>query len=374
MGKEGSKLVEAVMLLMGTIIGAGVLGIPYVVAKSGFILGLANILVLGFILLLLNLYIGEVTLRTKGNHMLAGYADKYLGKWGKWLMTLTAMLGVYGALTAYAIGEGNVLSALFGGPTLFWSLLFFAAFSLLLYFDLDLIAEYDLLISGLMVFFMVTVLLLAAPHVTSSNLSGFSPSNVFLPYGVIFFAFIGASAIPEMRAELRKNPKKLKQAIMLGSGSVILLYSLFALVIVGVTGFSTTEVSTIGLGATLGNHMLILGNLFAFFSMGSSFLLLGLALKWMFKYDYGFSWMNSWLATWTIPLVIFLVSSPSFVNIMGLTGAVAGGIEGILLVLIALYAKKKGERKPEYSIPLNWVIASILIAVFIAGIAYQFLF
>ena len=33
--------------------------------------------------MVLNLYVGEITLRTKGNHQLPGYAKRYLGKTGR---------------------------------------------------------------------------------------------------------------------------------------------------------------------------------------------------------------------------------------------------------------------------------------------------
>ena len=77
---------RATALLCGTIIGAGVLGIPYVISKVGFIPGFFIILLIGLAMLMLNLLLGEVILRTPGNHQLPGYAERYLGKTGKKLM------------------------------------------------------------------------------------------------------------------------------------------------------------------------------------------------------------------------------------------------------------------------------------------------
>ena len=78
--------------------------------------------------------------------------------------------------------------------------------------------------------------------------------------------------------------------------------------------------------------------------------------------------------TLAVPLALFLLGARSFISVIGITGAVAGGVEGIMIVLTAIKAKKKGQRKPEYKIPLNWAIALVLMAVFVLGIAYQFLF
>ena len=118
----------ATATLMGFIIGAGILGIPYVVAKSGFLTGLIDIILIGVVVLFLNLYTGEIALRTKGSHQLTGYADKYYGKVGKYLMTFFMIIGLYGALIAYTIKEGQFLSAILnpiiGGTPLIYSIIF----------------------------------------------------------------------------------------------------------------------------------------------------------------------------------------------------------------------------------------------------------
>ena len=44
--------------LTGTIIGAGILGLPYVFAKSGFLVGLFWLVVLGAIMIFVNLSLG----------------------------------------------------------------------------------------------------------------------------------------------------------------------------------------------------------------------------------------------------------------------------------------------------------------------------
>src|SRR3989344_5126084 len=113
--------------LSGTIIGAGILGLPYVFAKSGFFIGMFWLMFLGIVMIYVNLIIGEVTLRTKGIHHLPGLAEKYLGKMGKRIMFFAVVFGIYSALLAYLIGEGNSLSQLFMG-NLEYSLVFAIGF------------------------------------------------------------------------------------------------------------------------------------------------------------------------------------------------------------------------------------------------------
>src|SRR3990172_1958148 len=100
----------ALAVLLGTIIGAGILGIPYVVSKSGFAIGVVHILLIGIIMAIIMLYLGEIVLRTRTTHQLPGYAEKYLGQSGKKIMLAAMAFGIFSALIAYLIGEGRSIS------------------------------------------------------------------------------------------------------------------------------------------------------------------------------------------------------------------------------------------------------------------------
>lgn len=361
---------EAVATLIGTVIGAGIFGIPYVVAKSGFLIGAFYIVFIGLSILMINLYIGEITLRTKGDHQLTGYAEKYLGKWGKRIMAFSMLFGIYFALTAYLIGEGEVLSAIFGGPPLLYSLLFFIIVSAIIYIGLRLIKRFEVLLSLIFLFIIFLIIAFSFVKIDLTNLAHLNLAYLFLPYGVVLFAFLGAVAIPEMKEELVKHKKLLKKAIILGSLIPLIVYLIFSFVVVGVTGLKTTEIATIGLGNLIGEKMILFGNLFAIFAMATSFLTLGLALKEMYNYDYRLNKKIAWLLTCSVPLILILLGVKSFIKTIGIAGSIAGGIDGILIVLMFWRVKKLGERKPEYSLSKHKLIGMILMLVFILGIAY----
>ncbi len=367
------NLFRASALLCGTVIGAGVLGIPYVIAQAGFLTGLLTILILGTAILFLNLFLGEIVLRTPGNHQLPGYAEKYLGKWGKRIMLLSMFAGIYGALIAYLIGEGTTLSAIFGFTPMVFSLIFFVIASIIVFIGLKAITKSELIFSTIV---LLLVLIISAFAIFSGNfnlenLSTFSLSNLLIPYGVILFAFVGAAAIPEMKQCLIRDRTKLKKAIIVGSGIPIIFYLIFALATVGVTGINTTEVATIGLGETLGNSVVIFGNLFAVFAMFTSFLTLALAMKQIYMYDYKIKHLLAWALTVFVPLLVFLIGAKSFIKVIGITGAFAGGIDGVLLVLMFWQARKRGERQPEYKLGKKHLIGLLLVLIFIIGIINQ---
>jgi tyrosine-specific transport protein len=373
MAKRG--FYEAIATLVGTTIGAGIMGIPYVVAKAGILAGIIDVILLGLVVLMINLYTGEIALRTKKTHQLAGFAELYLGKNGKTLMAIVSFFSIIGALVAYIIGGGQVISAIIGGNYFIYSLIFFAICSAVIYFDLKIVKEAELYLNIVLLFVIAVIIAIAFAFFSPGNyiFKPLSLANIFIPYGVILFAFVGASAIPAMEVELRQNKKMLRKAIIIGTLIPFAVYFLFMLAVVGATGIQTTEIATIGLGQKIGEIMVLLGNLFPAFSMSTSFMILGLALKWMLHYDYKWNKTLAWFITCFIPLGLFLAGARSFINVIGITGAVAGGIEGILLVLIARQAKTKGQVKPAYKMGLGWIFAIILIIIFTAGIIYQFI-
>ena len=147
--------------------------------------------------------------------------------------------------------------------------------------------------------------------------------------------------------------------------------------VVGLDHFNTFDpnerIATIALGSLLGKSMFMFGNLFAVFAMLTSFLTLGLALKEMYIYDYKINKNTAWALTCIIPFIISLSNVTDFIQVIGMTGVVAGGIDGILIVIMAIRAKKMGDRKPEYTVKINWVIASFFIVVFVSGALLHFI-
>ena len=78
----------------------------------------------------------------------------------------------------------------------------------------------------------------------------------------------------------------------------------------------------------------------------------------------------AWLFTMVPPFVLFIGGLRTFIDIMSLAGSVAIGLEGIILTLVYVKAKSKGNRVPEYSLELPILTYYLLMLVFLAGIVY----
>ena len=76
------NFLKALSVFLGTVIGVGIFGLPYVALKAGFFVTVFYFLFMVLIAVSIHFLYAEVALGTKGIHRLPGYVEKYLGE--KW--------------------------------------------------------------------------------------------------------------------------------------------------------------------------------------------------------------------------------------------------------------------------------------------------
>ncbi len=369
------KIFSAIVIFTGTVVGAGIFGIPYVVASIGFFPGVIYLIILGAVLCVVMLTYGEITLRTKKFHQSAGYAHKYLGKWGKLAMSFSLIFGIYGALLAYMIGIGDFLFTLLGdylgGSPILYSTIFFIMGSAAIMFGLGMVIKMEKGMFLLLLVAAMLIFILGFSKVDLNNFTTLNLANIFLPFGVILFAYSGFSAIPDMSRVLDGSKKNLKKAIIIGTVIVVIVYLAFTFIIVGISGKDTSEEAIVGLKGILGSKIVIIGAIFGILAMATSFLTLGLALKEVYNYDYGVDKTLAWVLTCFIPFILLILGLSSFIDVLGIVGSLTGGISSILILAMHKKAQKSGDRKPEYSLELSKSVIYLLYIIFILGIIYQ---
>lgn len=368
----------ATAVLIGTIVGAGIFGIPYVVAQSGFLIGIIFLLALTGVSLLIHLLYGEVVCRTQEKHRFVGYAGYYLGKCGKAVVTFSSLFGLYGALLVYIIISGEFLSTIFsswlGGSAFVYSLIFFAIGALAIFRGIGLIERLELIMTLFLILVIFLIFFSGLSHFNISNLQTINLKYFFLPYGVILWSLGGGAAIPEIKEMLKEDGKRYKRIITLGTIIPAFLYLLFMFIVVGVTGVDTTPEAIKGLIGVLGKGIVIWGAIFGILALTTSFFMLGLSLKKIFWYDYKIKKNLSWFLVCSVPLVCFLLGLRQFIPIIGFLGVVLGAIQGTILVLIYKKAKKLGNREPEYSLKIPNLVTYSLVGIFILGLIYQIIY
>ncbi|MEK7121373.1 MAG: aromatic amino acid transport family protein [Patescibacteria group bacterium] len=371
---KNKKFLYSAAVLIGTMVGVGVFGIPFAFAKAGFWVGFLFLIFVGFVTLILNLMYGEIVLRTHEEHQITGYTDKYLGPWFKRLIFFSVSLALYSALLAYVVIAGdfmnNIFSSVFYASPTFYSLVFFFTLSILVLAGIKRISWVELLLVGLFAVVVLLIFSIGVNKIDFSNFIGFQSEFWFLPYGILLFAFAGFSAIPIQRDILRGQENNLKKSILLAVLLTGVLYLLFAFTVLGISGGVTTPDAISGLYEFLGSKIIFLGSLFGILAVSTSFLMLGSAFLDMFHLDYNVPRKLAWLLVVVPPLVLFLGGLRTFIDIISLAGSVAIGLEGIVLTFVYIKSKSKGDRVPEYSLELPKFIYYLLIFVFGAGMVY----
>jgi len=372
------KFLHATALLVGTMVGVGIFGIPFAFAKAGFWVGVAWLAGLALVTVTYDLAFAELTLSTQGVHHIPGYASIWLGPWARRLSLIGLMLSGYGTLLAYMIVAGeflhNILSQYIAVNPDLYSILFAAVWSIFIVARLRTVAAIDLAVAAM---FGATVLLITAlgiRHIDWGNLQGLTSVYWFLPYGVVMFALSGANAIPLQRQLLAGREKLLRPVIITAVVFVTLLYLIFALVVVGVSGDVTSPDALGGLYDILGNGVVILGSLFGIMTISTSFLMMGTTLFETFHVDYRLRAASAWLLVAVPPVIFFASGLRNFIDVIGLIGAVAVGLLAIVILASYVKAKKFALRKPEWTLGLPSMAAWALAALFVGGIVYTLAF
>ncbi|XOU94931.1 MAG: aromatic amino acid transport family protein [Candidatus Kerfeldbacteria bacterium] len=339
--KDKKTFIYALAVYVGTIMGVGLFALPYVGSKSGFVTIFFYLILIGAIAATINIFYGEIASSTKGMHRLPGYAAMYLGAKAKPVAFFVKTFAIFGSLLAYLIIGGQFLANLFDGSAILYTFIFFIFGSILIWKDKKSIGPVELIM--LFIFFGAIVFLFinGMPKIEFVNLQTFDSSNLFLPYGVILFSLWGASIVPEIKEQLKGDFQQIKKLIIIGLSICILIYLLFIILIVGISGEETAIDAISGLEGSMGNWALSIGYIFGIIATFTSFIALGLTIKKLFWYDYGLPKKLGWFLACFIPIILFIIGMQDFISVIGVTGAVMLGIDGIIVILIYLKMKKQ---------------------------------
>ncbi len=365
---------QAAALLAGTTIGSGILGVPYAIAQSGLFTGLLYLFGMGGAILLLNMLFATIVKQTQEVKQIPGYVEHYLGTSLRWLMILTLLILGYGALTAYTAGSGSALAEILDTSNLVTRTGFLLVAFFFVAVGVKTVSKLELVLVTLLSLFILGIGFLALKEETFSlqTLSNTSSGYNFLaPYGVILFAYLGFSSIPELRLTLQSSSRNIYTSVLAGTLLPIILYTIFVLSVLGITGTETTRIATIGLGEHFGPTIAVISNIFAILAMFTSFLALALVVKNMFELDLNRSSSVSLFATFAPPITILVLGGDDFISILGLTGAIAGGTMGILIVLMFIQLQRRTRTTWPLTIWLFSIGGILLIAMLLIGMGVQ---
>ena len=365
------KILEALAVFTGTIIGVGIFGLPYIASKTGFLVVVFYFFVLIILTIIVHLLLAEVSRDTQKIARIPGYAEEYLGKgWGRFSLIVSS-LGLIGALLAYLILGGEFLksyfSPYFGGSAILYTLVYFALGAFLIYKGIKSIAKTEIIMGFTIILILFFFFSRGLSSINLENFLTFNPRYFIFPYGAILFSLWGLNLVPEIKEMVERDRKKLRQVISSGIILAGLCYLFFIFIILGVSGPKTSPNALSGFALAIGGQAVRLGFIFGLLTTFTSFIALGLTLKKIFQYDLKLPEKTSWFIACFSPLLLYFLGIKNFIGVISLTGAVMLGLEAIIVIFIYKnFLEKRFQRKASL-----WIYP--LGCLFLVGLALQLL-
>ncbi|KKT86171.1 MAG: Aromatic amino acid permease [Parcubacteria group bacterium GW2011_GWA1_Parcubacteria_45_10] len=380
---------EGTFLLIGTIIGAGYLTLPYSFLKAGIWSNLFWLLFLIFFVTLLHLFYAEVVLATPTRHRFPGYVSLYLGKVPGLVAKTSFVFGVFGSLLVYLLLGSHffelLLKPFLAGFNGFWgldldksiTLIFGLAMSALVALKINLSAKINFFITILTLFLFLIISGFASLKINPVSFLIKPEESFFFPFGLVLFSLVGSLIIPEILKflEVEKQDKKLIKPIVIW-GTLIpgLIYLFFAFSIFGASGQHTTKEAIAGLSGILPQNLVFLGVLLAFLEILTSYLGFGINTVETLRKDFNFSKLPAKFLVGALPLSIFFFGASDFLKVMGFLGALLVALDSVLLakVYAALKIRNPGYQFQIVRAPKALVVFAV--AVMVLGGAFSLYF
>lgn len=324
-------------VVLGTVIGAGFLALPYAAGQAGIATVLALLALLAIVVITLHVAYADVVLSTPGQHRLPGYAYWHLGSWGKRLAGVSVLVGGLGNLLLYLIFGGSFIAlfwhdnAIFLGTIVFWAVM---TFLLLLKFSTSSLV--DAAASWFLVGMLVVIAVIAAGRADPENLVLFATeASWVLPYGIVMFSLLGLAVVPELTAlESLRARRALVPVLVVGIASAALLYAAFTIAVVGAVGAEVSTNALLSVFAILPEWARWILPMAGLLAIGTSYFIFGFSVRKVLELDFGVRPPVAFLIVAAVPLLLFLSGARDIAIIIGFLGGIWVSVDALLVFLM----------------------------------------
>ncbi len=359
MKSDESRVWSATRPLIGTMIGVGILGLPYAVLQVGIVAGMIELFLAALVsYVVLRLY-GDLVLVRGGKARFIHVIGNELGHFGTAIAGIAYVGSLLGALVAYIIFGGQFLRVVTFDVVPMTittaSVVFFGIASFFTIGGTLFVARAQKILIPLFVGLVILLMFIAAPHMTAAHLLLPATGNWSIPLGVMLFAFHGMSALPEMRDILGKQSGLLSTSIMRAISIVTVVYAVFSVGILSVTGAATTENAILGL-STIGKSLVLLASSIALLTTFNAYINVATQLTNTFLYDLRVRFVSAWCFTAIVPFLLFLLGAQRISSVLSVTGGVLGSLTAIMM-LVAYERARVSAELPKNSLRISqWAI------------------
>jgi amino acid permease len=328
---------EAVSLMVGAGVGAGIMAVPFLAEAVG-LAGLAVILPLAWAASsLIHLMLAEVLFRTGRDLQIVELMQLYvlrgrIGRWLLWMVFAFLSIAFLANLAAYVSGAGEILADLTGIDQHLAEFLVYVISASVVFFGLRAVGVAERLGTLMLVGLVVAIGVGAIPI---SFRAPFGPSGSATQwlalYGMVMYALWTFYSVPQVVKGLGRDQRGAVSTILTGLAINGVLTFAIATVALGIST-EVTEVAIIGITARMGSWAGITGSLLMVFALLTSYWSVSLALADILLERTGISDKVAWLLATLPSLLILWAGAWQFLEWLRL----AAGATAIVVALITI--------------------------------------
>ena len=238
------QIFAAAFLVSGTVIGGGLLAMPIVCAKYGFVESSIYLFFSWIIILLCALYILKVNMSFPIGVNLANIGEHYFGKIGRWTILILYLFFVYFSLAAYTKGASSIFVNIgqYFDLSINYSLsilIYIVVLGLLVCRPLPNLYKTNFFLVSLKIIFFIFVVYLAIKQGKLERVYLNKPEPFSLDIAIVGLMSFGfAGVIPSLRIFLLKKESYLRVSIIIGAVIPLFFYIIWNYSIMSLIGTS----------------------------------------------------------------------------------------------------------------------------------------
>lgn len=337
---------EAACIITGYGVGGGVLSMPYLADKIGFINSLLVLVVAFAASYVLHLMIADLSLKTEDGGQIIACLEQFLfrGKAKKpltigFFVLLLAIL--FTNLTGYITGAEELIVSLLPVSSFAAKLIFYVIAAAVVFFGLKIVGVSEKV--AMTVIFTTVGILAIASLIRGHNtvpMMTFSVNGILAYFGMAMFSMSAFFSVPQAVEGLGGDRKKIRKAIFLGfmNNFIIIVVINFCALLAST---EMTEVGMIGWSAGIGTWAQIVGSIFIVLAMLTTYWSLSLALADIVEETTNINSKLAWVVATLPSLVMALLDLGNFMEIMRLAGGLISIIIAVMIVPAFINSRKE---------------------------------
>ncbi len=334
---EKRRILFAVSIFAGTIIGAGVFSLPYILSVTGVALGVALLVAFSALYAVVYRRYGDVFHRFRSvteKHRFVYLSRKLLHPAAAHIASFSVLAELFLTLAAYVVLSAS-FAGLLGVPTHVAWVLFWAVGSAALFARSGMLGAFELLgtVGIVAVGFLIAF---SGGEVAVSLIPAVPPTflQIISFFGALIFMFSGRPAVPAAH-ELFGDRGIPSRVIRWGVAVPLLFYILFGIGVLHVTATPATD--TVSGLVSLPPLVSYLVGILGLLALFTSYLTIGGNLKDILEDDVFHRKRPAAALTVLIPLFLVIAGLREFIVIIGIAG-------GVFLALEALFINRMWEK------------------------------